>query len=221
MTNQYIVCSIHTDSGKTVTTTLLYDYLKDKLQVSPKIIKPIQTGPIKDTEMYTKWKVPQEKIGNFYSFQTAASPHIACKLEQQAIHFDDLFAYSHALRLKEPALIFELAGGLYTPINDNQFMIDFIEALQIPVILVMNNYLGSINHSLLTIQALQQKKIPIQGFVYNHTDQDTKFSEEMCHIIQKTTKIPLIGEIPYITNLENQFTSENIRKKIYQAWCLP
>ena len=68
MTNQYIVCSIHTDSGKTVTTTLLYDYLKDKLQVSPKIIKPIQTGPIKDTEMYTKWKVPQEKIGNFYSF---------------------------------------------------------------------------------------------------------------------------------------------------------
>ena len=186
MTNQYIVCSIHTDSGKTVTTTLLYDYLKDKLQVSPKIIKPIQTGPIKDTEMYTKWKVPQEKIGNFYSFQTAASPHIA-----------------------------------YTPINDNQFMIDFIEALHIPVILVMNNYLGSINHSLLTIQALQQKKIPIQGFVYNHTDQDTKFSEEMCHIIQKTTKIPLIGEIPYITNLENQFTSENIRKKIYQAWCLP
>ena len=74
------------------------------------------------------------------------------------------------------ALIIEGAGGLMVPLNDKQFVIDLIKKLNAEVILVVQNYLGSINHTLLSFEALKNKKIPIAGIVFN--GKPTKSSED-------------------------------------------
>ncbi len=84
----------------------------------------------------------------------------------------------------------ELAGGLMVPLNETDLVIDLVQKLNLPVILVSRYYLGSINHTLLSVEVLQSRNIPIEGIIFNgETVQSTK------EIILSRTKLELLGEI--------------------------
>jgi hypothetical protein len=88
-------------------------------------------------------------------------------------------------------LVIEGAGGLFVPLNDRQFIIDLIQKLDATVLLVSRNYLGSINHSLLTAAACRRQDLRVAGWIFN--DQYMRYEQE----IAQWTGIPAIASIPF------------------------
>lgn len=152
------VTAIGTDSGKTLVSAILVEALNADYW------KPIQAGLPRDTDTV------QQLVGNSqrtfwsetYLLNTPASPHASAKIDQVEI---DL------MQINKPRtpnnLVIEGAGGLLVPINDNHYVIDIARKLQTPILLVCNLYLGSINHSLLSIEYLKQHKLEVAGIIFN------------------------------------------------------
>jgi dethiobiotin synthetase len=154
---QFIIAGIGTEIGKTVVSAILTAGLKADYW------KPVQSGDIDTGDAYwiRKW-VPSATIHpSTYALTQPLSPHSAAEIDGITI---DLAA------LKIPTnrtLIVELAGGIMVPLNDHETNLDLIKQLGLPVILVSKNYLGSINHTLLTYEMLKQRGIPMAGIVFN------------------------------------------------------
>lgn len=157
---QFFVTGIGTEIGKTVVSSILTEYLQADYW------KPVQSG---DLHLTDTMKV-QALVSNTKSYfhperhrlNAPLSPHAAAALDGVQIQLSDF-----TLPQTSNHLIVEGAGGLMVPLNDQDLMIDLIQQLGIPVILVSRNYLGSINHTVLSIEALQRRDIPIAGIVIN------------------------------------------------------
>ena len=153
----YFVTAIDTDSGKTLVSAILCEALKFDYW------KPIQAGLPRDADAI-KSLVRNAAIKihpEAYLLKTPASPHAAAKLDNVQISVKSL---------KLPStrnLIIEGAGGCLVPLNDHEFVIDLVTHFQTEVIIVADLYLGSINHTLLTIEALRSRNIFIKGIIFN------------------------------------------------------
>lgn len=164
----YFITAIGTDSGKTVVSSIFCEALDANYW------KPIQCGFPTDKEKVISL-VSNPKT-NFYDetylLEMPASPHIAAKYEGVEINLTIL---ENDFNTLTKTTIIEGAGGLLVPINKNETIADIIQRFKIPVILVANLYLGSINHTLLSIQELNNRKIKVEGIVFNGEDaQGTK-----------------------------------------------
>jgi dethiobiotin synthetase len=155
---KYFVTAIGTDSGKTLVSAILCEML------GADYWKPIQSGTPRDADTVRKLVSNSRTIFHpeRYLLQTPASPHAAARAEGVEIVLHSMVAP----RTANP-LIIEGAGGCLVPLNDQHFMIDLITHLQTEVVLVSNLYLGSINHTLLTIEALQKRNITVRGLIFN------------------------------------------------------
>ncbi len=99
-------------------------------------------------------------------------------------------------------LVIEGAGGLFVPLNDRQFVIDLIQKLDATVLLVSRNYLGSINHSLLTAAACRRQGLRVAGWIFN--DQFMRYEQE----IAQWSGIPAIASLPFGDDLSRDFVRE-------------
>jgi dethiobiotin synthetase len=97
-----------------------------------------------------------------YLLEAPLSPHAAAALEGKNIILENIGLPQTANRL-----VVEGAGGLFVPLNDRHLIVDLIGYLQLPVVVVSANYLGSINHTLLTLEALRSRGIPVAGLIFN------------------------------------------------------
>jgi dethiobiotin synthetase len=154
----YFVTAIGTDSGKTLVSAILTEALKADYW------KPIQSGQPRDTDAVKE--LVSNDITRFHPethlFKIPVSPHAAAKYEHLTIQLDDF-----VLPETTNEIVIEGAGGILVPINDNEFVIDVAKELGCPVILVANLYLGSINHTLLTVDYLKRNQIPVKGIIFN------------------------------------------------------
>jgi dethiobiotin synthetase len=154
----YFVTAIDTDSGKTLASAIVCEALEADYW------KPVQAGLPRDSETVknlvsnTRTTVHPET----YLLKTPASPHASAKRDGVVINISDL-------KLPEASqdLIIEGAGGCLVPLNDQDLVIDLISRFNAEVILVADLYLGSINHTLLTIEALRNRQLPIRGIIFN------------------------------------------------------
>lgn len=155
---RYFITAIGTDSGKTLVSTIFCEALQADYW------KPIQAGRPKDTDVVRKLVSNSKTVFHpeAYSLKTAVSPHAAAKIDEITIHIESI-----QIPDTGNTLIIEGAGGCLVPLNDKHFIIDLIPLLQAEVIVVSNLYLGSINHTLLTLEALKQRKISVRGLVFN------------------------------------------------------
>jgi dethiobiotin synthetase len=155
----YFITAIGTDSGKSLFSAIITEALHADYW------KPIQAGLPRDTD-FVKSLVSNRK-SNFlpeaYVLQTPASPHYAAQIDDVKLSLDHFFLPETA----NENLIIEGAGGILVPINDNQFVIDLPKKWNLPIILVANLYLGSINHTLLTLSELKRRGLKIRGIVFN------------------------------------------------------
>ncbi|PIY07538.1 MAG: dethiobiotin synthase [Flexibacter sp. CG_4_10_14_3_um_filter_32_15] len=165
MQHQYFISAIGTDSGKTFISSILVEALKAHYW------KPIQAGLPKDTDQVKELVSNTESLFLEERFCLTApmSPHAAAKIDNIKINLSD-FELPKASKYKN--LIVEGAGGLFVPINDGQngktdYVIDLIEKLNLPLILVCNLYLGSINHSILSLEAIKKRNIKLKGIIFN------------------------------------------------------
>ena len=160
---QYFITAIGTDSGKTFVSAILCEALKADYW------KPIQCGEPRDTDAVknlisnTETQFHKEA----YFLKKPASPHDAAKEENVEIKIENIKEYHSTLNTQNSTIIIEGAGGLLVPLNDNDFVIDIPEQIGIPIILVANLYLGSINHTLLTINELKRRGVEVAGIVFN------------------------------------------------------
>lgn len=178
----YFVTAIHTDSGKTFTSNILVHSLKADYW------KPIQCGLPGDRE-YIQRQAPSGTTihPERHRLLTPASPHFAAEKEGINIRLEDFKLPD----TKGKPLIVEGAGGLLVPINGQETIADLVVHLKLPVILVINHYLGALNHSLLTLAELEKRQIPITGIVFN--GDDFQGAEE---IILSRTNAPCLLRIP-------------------------
>ena len=180
---QYFISGIGTDVGKTIVSAVLVEALKADYW------KPIQSGDLhySDTDKVKELISNSSSVfhSNTYAFKEPASPHYSASLENQVI---DLKRFT--IPNSSNNLIVEGAGGLMVPLNNKHLIIDLIKQLDIELILVVQNYLGSINHSLLSIEICKEKQIPIKGIIISGAPNAS--SEDY---ILEYTKVPLLGRI--------------------------
>jgi len=124
--------------------------------------KPIQTGLIEGSDSDTVKRLSHAKIyPECYAYQQPLSPHLAARFEYETIDISKL--------VLPPSnhLIIEGAGGVFVPLNANYLMVDWIKKINVPVIVVARTALGTINHTLLTLEALKKRHIPVWGVIMN------------------------------------------------------
>lgn len=185
-----------TGVGKTLVSAILVEALKADYW------KPVQAGFADGTD--SGWV--QSMIGNeqsriipeAYKVSMAASPHIAARAEGATISLSTIMEFYSVIRTQNP-LIIEGAGGLMVPLNERQFVADLIKALDARVILVSRNYLGSINHSLLTAAACAEKKLDVAGWIFN--DQYLDYERE----IASWTGYSILASIPRADHVTKEF----------------
>jgi dethiobiotin synthetase len=192
MAHQFFVSGIGTGIGKTLIAAILAKALEADYW------KPIQAGNQNGTD--STWihsQLPQTAIHpEVYNLRLAASPHIAARQEAVQISIEKI---CQGMPANNRNLIIEGPGGLMVPLNEQQFVTDLILALNVNVILVSRNYLGSINHSLLTSELCKQKKIPVSGWIFN----DQYLSYE--HEIVSWSGFRKIASVPFSENPDGSF----------------
>jgi len=154
----YFITAIGTDAGKTLVAAIITEALQADYW------KPIQAGAPRDTEtVQSLISNAQSKFHpEAYLLKHAESPHSAAKKENISIDLKKI-----QLPQTSNSLVIEGAGGILVPINEHQFVIDLVPQINAQVILVSQLYLGSINHTLLTVAELKRRNINVKGIIFN------------------------------------------------------
>ena len=210
-TRSIFITGTDTGVGKTIVTGLLARFFFEKgLKVITQ--KWIQTGNANDVNMHLKlMRMPGSIVKKYlpyimpYKFKFPASPHFASKLEKIKISKQKIIKNFHILQETFDYVLVEGIGGAFVPYNNKELVIDIVKELKLPAIIVVGNKLGAINHTLLTIEALRNRKIKILGLIFNNIDKkaDKTILEDNIKIIKKLTKAKVLGALPYAKRTHN------------------
>jgi dethiobiotin synthetase len=137
-----------------------------------------------------------------YCLEEPASPHLAARMEDVTINVKRIIEVAESLQPANRPLVIEGAGGLMVPLNEQTFTIDFIQQLKANVIIVAQNYLGSINHALLTARVLKHSGIPVMGWIFSG---DVHSNEEE---VVSWSGFPHLGRIPRTSLVDKAFVKE-------------
>lgn len=177
-----IVCGTGTGVGKTVVTAALaaaWPRAAGPLAVA----KPVQTGcghgawppDLAFCRRHAGWTPPFDDP-SLYSpcrFQLAASPHLAAAREKRAIDLPSLLTAVRALQRTHAGVLVEGAGGLLTPLSADVDLSDLFRRIGLPVLLAAHAGLGTLNHILLTAEAMERRRLPLCGIVLTRTREGT------------------------------------------------
>lgn len=170
MGNAIFITGTDTGVGKTfVTIKLAKEFMAKGFSVG--IMKPISCGPMRENDAFiyrAKLKLNDPlKLINPIVLKSPLAPYAASKLEGKKIDLKKIFAAFKTLKASHDILLVEGVGGALVPIKKNYFVADLIRDLKIPVIIVARAGLGTINHTLLTIEAVRKRKIKILEVILN------------------------------------------------------
>ena len=204
MPKRYFITGIGTEVGKTVVSAIVTEALEADYW------KPIQAGDLDNSDTHkVKKLVTNEKTKfhpNAHSLKTPMSPHAAAEIDGVKIQVKKIKAPQ-----VEGDLVVEGAGGLLVPLNDKETIIDLISKEDI-VVLVSRHYLGSINHTLLSIEALQNRGIEKIGIIFSGEEHPT--TEEAIKKLGKVKVIGRIDEEPYFDKNVVLEYAEKFREKL-------
>ena len=195
MNDTYFITGISTEVGKTISSAIVVESLQADYW------KPIQSGDLDNSDTMKVKSFISNSISTFfpssYEFDYPASPHLSAQMEGRHIEL---------AHIKRPhssnTLVIEGAGGLFVPLNERNTILD----LMLPtdkIVLVSRHYLGSINHTMLSVEALQRRGLNIFGIIFSGEENTATESW-----IASYTQIPIIGRIE-----EELFFDKNTIKK--------
>jgi dethiobiotin synthetase len=188
MDQPLVVAGIGTDVGKTVVSAVLCELL------GADYWKPVASGtadgPVDHQVMKTLITDGDSRVHEpAHVFAKSLSPHIAAAIEGVTLELDGLLR----VPFTQNGLVIELAGGLLVPLNDDYTNIDLVERWRFPIVVVSRHYLGSINHTLLTLEALKARKLSVAGVIFNGNElPDTE------RIITRLGAVPNLGRLPVV-----------------------
>jgi len=191
--NRIFVTGIGTDVGKTVAAALLCHTW------GATYYKPVQAGLPADADTAASLaRLPKERVlPSAFSLGTPASPHEAAARDGLRL---TVAAIVVANKLPTGPLVIEGAGGLLVPLNETETMADLAAAFGLPIVVVWRYYLGSINHTLLTLEAARQRGLPIAGLILN--GDENPYSTEA---VLARFNVPVLLRIPLVDDVASLF----------------
>lgn len=215
--------------GKTVVCGLLAAHLR---QAGARVVtqKWIQTGCSgfsEDIETHLRFMgLERRELGVAenvvcpYTFPLAASPHLAAEAAGQTIDPEHIKACYLKLAERYDRVLVEGLGGVAVPYSRDSLVLDLVVDLELPVLVVVQNKLGAINHTLLTVEALQQRRLRTVGLVFNSCPgEDPRISQDNPRVVAELTGQPCLGTLPWQRDhrgLTNSFRP--LGKAIERAW---
>lgn len=206
------VTGISTGIGKTLVSAILTEAL------GADYWKPVQAGLDEQTDTETVRALVSNGQSRFweeaFALQTPASPHLAARIDNVRITLDALQASFDRQWDPSRTVIIEGAGGLLVPLNDTDFFPDLATRLSAALVVVSSQYLGNINHSLLTAEVLRGRKLPVLGWVFNgtyHVNQED---------ILRWSGFPRLGQIDQEEQIDKAVVgryAEKLRPALLQA----
>lgn len=184
------IAGTDTGAGKTVVAELVARYLSDEgYKVATQ--KWVETGVTKSRAVF--------------SFKLAASPHLAAKAESKKIDVGKIKNALQSLESDFDFVIVEGTGGLLVPLDEKTLFIDIVEELKLPVILVAANRLGAINHALLSLEALNRRKIKTLGIIFNNISpkENRLVLKDNPKIVKQFGKTP-VAVLPFVKELSDE-----------------
>ena len=187
MADVIFITGIDTDAGKTYATAALARRLMDEGRsvVTQKFIQTGCVGSSEDIEAHRRLTgtgpLPEDAEGLTAPviFSYPASAQLAARLDGREIDLDLIDKATDKLARRYDTVLIEGAGGLMVPITDDFLTIDYIATRRLPAVLVTNGRLGSINHTLLSLEALISRGIPVREVIYNtHFDKDATIAAD-------------------------------------------
>tara|TARA_B100000214_G_scaffold369349_1_gene342270 strand:+ start:1300 stop:1947 length:648 start_codon:yes stop_codon:yes gene_type:complete len=196
-----VVCGTDTDVGKTIVSSFFVQGLESVYW------KPIQSGTEEGTDTRTVRRLlnlePYRYLDERYKFKAPVSPHWAAEKESRLIKKENL-----NLPDLDKLIIIETAGGLMVPLNRNWLQIDQLQVWGAPVILVARTGLGTLNHTLLSLEALKNRDINVLGIVLNgppHFDNPKT--------LEQFGGIPILAKLPYFNELSAKVLLQEWKKQ--------
>lgn len=182
MNSTLFITGIGTEIGKTIISAIVTEALQADY------FKPIQAGDLDNSDTHKVQRLISNEKTNFhpnaFQLKTPMSPHAAAEIDEVEIN---------ASELKRPqtqnTLVIEGAGGLLVPLNNTETIADLMRP-EDKIIVVSRHYLGSINHTLLTLEALKARNLTCAGIIFN--GKETPSTE---NIIEKMGKVPILGRV--------------------------
>ena len=203
----FFITGTDTGVGKTFVTAALLAALRAR-GTDAVAMKPVQTGANRgrspDLDFCAKasaWKIPADEFDDLcpYRFAMPASPHLAAKKAKRKIKPQKIIAAFRRLQKNHEAVLVEGAGGLLVPLGEDFDQRDLMQAMKLPVIVVARPGLGTLNHTRLTVEALQARRIIIACVVLSHesASADAIRSDNERFLKQKLFPIPVVA-MPFV-----------------------
>ena len=167
-----------TGVGKTFTTALLTRALR-QAGLGTIALKPLCSGERSDVEILraASDNILSPDETNPVWLQAPATPLVAAQLENRTLSLDPLQHWFRDLSAKHPSLLVEGAGGWLVPITESETIADFAVRLDLPVIVVVANRLGCLNHTLLTLESIRARGLHCPGIILNHLAPDSDIAQ--------------------------------------------
>lgn len=208
----FFISGTGTGVGKTLVSALLIRFFLNQGQAAA-YYKPVESGalpgpdgPVAGDLAFVRTINPELVMGedacNSYLFRLPASPHLAAEEESRRVDETIIKTRFHALRKRYAPLLVEGAGGLLVPLRRDLVQIDLISALSCPVILVADAGLGTLNHTLLSLEALRRRRIRVAGLVLNrYPHNDDLIARDNRETLRQMADCPLLGVVPVLDNV--------------------
>ena len=219
------VTGTDTNVGKTLVTGLLARFFLAKgADVTTQ--KWVQTGcdDFDESDVKTHLNIMNKSGSPLpeqipYCFKMPYAPHLAAGKENIKINIEKIKSDFEHLKQNHDSVIVEGAGGVCIPMTKDNMVMDLVVRLQIPVVVVVSNKLGSINHALLTVEYLRMRKIKTIGLIFNNTkDVPVEVAQDNPRIIGEITNYQILGTLPFDSNIEKVNDSFSaIGEKIWRA----
>jgi dethiobiotin synthase len=211
--SSFIISGTGTDVGKSAVCAVLLDFLRSSgADYLP--YKPVQSGCVyagselmaPDLEYVLNYNSLRPTALLYdqlctYKYEPACSPHLAAALSETPPDLNVIYNQANSLASQCDGVLLEGAGGLMVPLNKSILMIDLFDKLKWPVILVAPAGLGTLNHCLLSVEALNRRGIPIQGIILNHASEadpaDYYIIEDNLATLRTLTGLKVLGPMPY------------------------
>lgn len=193
--NIYYISGIDTDAGKTYCTGWLAQQLRRAglRVITQKLVQTGNTGHSEDIDLHRQLMgtgpLPEDREGltapEIYSYP--CSPHLAARIDHRPIDLEKIGRATDELARRYDTVLVECAGGLMVPLTDDLLTIDYIASRHAPLIFVTSGKLGSINHALLSFEAIRQRNIPLHTVLYNLYPEvaDTTIRDDTQHYLQQ------------------------------------
>ena len=203
-----------TGVGKTVVSAALMHRLRPQFE-QVRYWKPIQTGILQDDDTAMVRVLASCNDSEIYDagirLTAPLAPHFAARLQGKTVSLNDVMDFASKLdiavdeddRPEQPVYVVEGAGGLLVPINKKEMMVDLIARLELPVVIATRSSLGTINHTLLSIEALRKQDLKIAGVIMVGDP-----SPDNREAIEQFGDVPVLGNMPFFENLNARSIAE-------------